>query len=49
MVDRGRISIKRKKGICSKGQEIEIRDYLASSQYANSRTWRTVEDSRTGY
>jgi len=38
MVDRGQFSIEGRKGIYAKGQEAEIGDYLASSQYTNSRT-----------
>ena len=49
MADRGRFGIEGRKGVYTKRRRVEDRNNLVASRCAGSRTWRKVEDSRTGY
>ena len=49
MADRRRFGIEGRKGVCTKGRRVEDRNNPVVSRHASSRTWRKVEDNRTGY
>ena len=48
MIDRWRIGIEGKESLYVKEWGVESRNYPVSSWYANSKTWREIEDNKVG-